>query len=54
MEKMQERLDYFEEYTCVKFRRLHTEEEKNLYDYKIEILWDGITHGASKLGNNVY
>jgi stage III sporulation protein SpoIIIAA len=38
MERMEEMLDLFKEYTCVEFLRLRTEEEKNQYDYKIMIV----------------
>ena len=38
MERMEEMLDLFKEYTCVEFLRLRTEEEKNHYDYKIMIV----------------
>ena len=37
---MEEMLDHFKEHTCVEFKRLKTEEEKNQYDYKIMIVHD--------------
>ena len=40
MERIEEMLDHFKEYTCVEFLRLRTEEEKNQYDYKIMIIYD--------------
>jgi hypothetical protein len=54
MEKMEQMLDHFKEYTCVEFLRLRTEEEKNQYDYKIKIVYeenkDGTHESWSRLG----
>jgi hypothetical protein len=46
MEKMEEMLDLFKEYTCVEFKRLRTEEEKNQTDYKIMIVHDEKNEGT--------
>ena len=54
IERIEEMLDLFKEYTCVEFLRLRTEEEKNQYDYKIMIVHDenkeGTCRSWSKLG----
>ena len=51
MAKMEDLLGVFEQYTCVKFKRLTTEDDKALYDYKIKIGWDGVPGTAwSELG----
>ena len=41
MEWMEKMLDHFKEHTCVEFLRLRTKEEKNQYEYKIMIVFDG-------------
>ena len=54
MERMEEILDHFKEHTCVEFKRLKTEKEKNQYYYKIMIVHDekneGTCGGWSYLG----
>ena len=56
MERMEEMLDHFKVHTCVEFKRLKTEEEKNQYDYKIIIVHDEKNEGKygawSKFGEN--
>ena len=48
MERIEEMLDLFKEYTCVEFLRLRKEEEKNQYDYKIMIVHDENKEGTCR------
>lgn len=50
MANMEELLGLFEEHTCVKFKKLTTDEEKASYDYKLEIIWDGVNPAMSYIG----
>jgi hypothetical protein len=54
MVRMEEMLDLFKEHTCVEFKRLRTEEDINLYDYKIMVVHDENNEGTceawSRLG----